>query len=58
MILQDTGWTAIFFATKNDRVDILKQLLLYEAKPELEVSIRACRIIVCVDMFVCMCVHM
>ena len=36
--VQDTGWTAIFMAAKNDRVGILKQLLLHGAKPELAVS--------------------
>lgn len=34
---QETEWTAIFFAAQNDRVEILKHLLLHGAKPELSV---------------------
>ena len=38
MYMQATGWPAIFFATKNGRVSILKKLLERGAMTELEVD--------------------
>ena len=38
VLIQRTGWPAIFFAAKNGRVNILKKMLEKGAKTELEVG--------------------
>ncbi len=49
---QETGWTPIFFAVKNDEMDIFKELLNKGARTEIEVNSHKLFCVYCVSVFV------